>query len=256
MEYTLDEKNSERQYLLAKILNPLTRPILERAGIPAGGRCLDLGCGQGNTTRMLWETLRPVECVGLEYDANLVAQAAAHPENSAGIRFQQGDATNLPFADSSFDVVFCRYLLVHLPDPVAAIKEMLRVAGRNGKVIAYEPDCATQLSYPHSWAMDRMAGIWDGLFADARIGRKLVSHFKAAGASHIEAGAAQHLEYRDTDCRRIYRLTMYSAEGPIKARGLVGETEFDELIRELERLEADPDAVVMKMPDMWVVASR
>jgi len=36
----------------------------------------------------------------------------------------------------------------------------------------------------------------------------------------------------------------------------VGETEFDELIRELERLEADPDAVVMKMPDMWVVASR
>ena len=256
MEYTLDEKNSERQYLLAKILNPLTRPILQQAGVPPGGRCLDLGSGQGNTTRLLWEALHPVECVGLEYDAKLVAQAAAHPDNPAGIRFQQGDATNLEFADGSFDVVFCRYLLVHLPDPVAVIREMLRVAGRNGKVIAYEPDCATQIAYPPSWAIDRMASIWDGLFADARIGRKLVSHFRAAGASQIETGAAQHLEHRDTDCRRIYRLSMYSAEAPIKARGLLGEKEFDELVRELERLEADTEAVVMKMPDMWVIASQ
>jgi len=256
MEYTLDEKNSERQYLLAKVLNPLTRPVLERAGVPAGARCLDLGCGQGNTTRLLWEVFNPAECVGLEYDAALVAQAAAHPENPAGIRFQQGDATNLEFADGSFDVVFCRYLLVHLPDPVAVIREMLRVAGRNGKVIAFEPDCATQIAYPPSWAIDRMAGIWDGLFADARIGRKLVSHFRAAGASQTESGAAQHLEYRDADCRRIYRLSMFSAEVPIKARGLLGENEFDELVRELERLEADPYAVVLKMPDIWVVASQ
>lgn len=147
MEYTLDEKNSERQYLLGKILNPLTRPILERAGIPEGGRCLDLGCGQGHTTRMLSKTLRPTECIGLDFDASLVARAAGHPENTTGVRFQQGDATKLEFADSSFDVVFCRYLLVHLPNPVTVIREMLRVAGPNGKVIVYEPDCATQMAY-------------------------------------------------------------------------------------------------------------
>lgn len=120
MAYTIDERNAERQQLLARLLNPLTRQVLDRVPKIPGGRCLDLGCGQGNTTRLLAEVLQPGECIGLEYDSNLVEHAKAQPDNPPGVQFQQGDATKLDFPDSSFDVVFARYLLIHMPDPMAS----------------------------------------------------------------------------------------------------------------------------------------
>jgi len=57
MSYTIDERNPDRQQLLARILEPHTREVLARLPRMAGARCLDLGCGQGNTTRLLSEML-------------------------------------------------------------------------------------------------------------------------------------------------------------------------------------------------------
>jgi 2-polyprenyl-3-methyl-5-hydroxy-6-metoxy-1,4-benzoquinol methylase len=123
MSYTIDERNPERQQLLAEILNPPTRDML--SGLPkiAGAKVLDLGCGQGNTTRCLAEALEPSLCIGLEYDADLVDYAQTRPQNPPSVQFQQGDATQLPFPDASFDIVFCRYLLIHMaatPSPTKA----------------------------------------------------------------------------------------------------------------------------------------
>jgi SAM-dependent methyltransferase len=255
MSYTLDERNSERQRLLAKVLDPLTRTVLEQINRPQGGRCLDLGCGQGNTTRLLAKTLRPAECLCLEYNADLVSEAAGHPDNPSSVRFVQGDASTLDFPDGSFDVVFARYLLVHLPNPITAIREMLRVAGPRGTVIALDPDCCIQFSYPSSWALDRMAAVWDGLFADALIGRKLFHHFRAAGASRVAAQALLAMEHAGTDIKRCYRLSVEAAEAAIVEKGLLTQSDFAELVRELERLEQDPEAVCFKMPDVAVIAS-
>lgn len=255
MTYALDERNSERQRLLAKVLNSLTRQVLQHVNRLPGGRCLDLGCGQGNTTRLLAEVLRPAECVGLDYDANLVSQATAHPDNPAGVSFIHGDASALQFADGAFDVVFTRYLLVHMLDPIAVIREMLRVASPGGTVIAFEPDCSSQFSYPPSWAFDRMSFIWDGLFADARIGRKLVHHFRAAGASRIQVGGLQGMEYDGTDLKRLYRLSVESAKAAIAAKGLLSDADFRGIVQELERVEQDPQTVLVKFPDVWVIAS-
>lgn len=72
MSYTIDERNPERQQLLNALLEPHTRDMLARLPPIADARCLDLGCGQGNTTRVLADALRPAECIGAEYDARRV----------------------------------------------------------------------------------------------------------------------------------------------------------------------------------------
>ena len=89
MSYTIDERNPERQYLLAQVLNPATREVLARLPRIPAANCLDLGCGQGNTTRCLADALQPATCVGLEYDAALADYAAAHPENPPNVRFNR-----------------------------------------------------------------------------------------------------------------------------------------------------------------------
>src|SRR5438477_8077900 len=90
MSYAIDERNSERQQLLAQMLNPLTRQVLDRIDGDSITKFLDLGCGQGHTTRMLARQFRIASGTCFEYDAALVAQASADPSNPPGIVFQQG----------------------------------------------------------------------------------------------------------------------------------------------------------------------
>lgn len=253
MSYTIDEANAERQILLGKLVNPLTRPVLERIPLRTGARILDLGSGQGNATRLLASVYSTKECVGIEYDQKLVDFARAHPDNPPGVRFEQGDATKLPFADGSFDLVFARYLLVHLPDPVAVIREMLRIAGPNGYVVCYEPDCASNFTWPPSWAYDKIGAIWGALFPDPLIGRKLVHYFRAAGVAHLDCGAVQGMD-TGADYKRVYRLSVEATGPSMIAKGVLSADEHAALLTEMIRVEQDPETVCYKMPDMWVVA--
>ena len=157
----------------------------------SGARVLDLGCGQGNTTRCLADALEPSECIGVEFDATLVEYAQTRPENPPSVRFQQGDATQLPFPDASFDVVFCRYLLIHIADPVRVVSEMMRVVRPGGFVVAYEGDfTAVGTSHPPCAALETIHRVWRGLFQNPPAGRRLVHYLRDAGAADIRAGAS------------------------------------------------------------------
>jgi len=92
-------------------------------------RVLDVGCGTGELTRVLREESNG-DVVGLDADADLLASVPGPTV--------RGDATRLPFADDSFDLVVCQALLINLPDPVAAVREFARVA--SDRVAAVEPN--------------------------------------------------------------------------------------------------------------------
>jgi ubiquinone/menaquinone biosynthesis C-methylase UbiE len=256
MSYTIDERNPERQQLLAQVLNPLTQQVLARLPAIPNASCLDLGCGQGNTTRFLADLLRPAVCVGLEYDPSLVEYAMMRPDNPPSVRFQQGDATRLAFADASFDVVFCRYLLIHMADPMRVVREMMRVVRPGGYAIAFEGDFAIELSHPACDALVSLNKIWQGLFQNPAAGRKLVHYFREADASGVQAGALMHLEHDAATLKRTYRLTAEATGGAAEAKGVLTADEVREMIAGLARMEDDPSSVLVKFPDMWVIATR
>ena len=257
MSYTIDERNPERQQLLAKALDPPTRTVLAQLPQNPEARVLDLGCGQGNTTRCLADVLRPAECIGLEFDAALVDYAATRPGNPPNVQFQHGDATNLPFSDASFDVVFCRYLLVHMANPLGVAREMMRVVRPGGVAIAYEGDfTAVSTSHPDCAGLQTLHRIWRELFQNPAAGKRLVHDFREAGAAHIRAGAWSGLEHEGKTFKRVFRLTA-EATGPVAAaKGILTTGEVDEMIAGLIQLEKDDASVVLKFPDIWTIAQR
>jgi SAM-dependent methyltransferase len=257
MSYAIDERNPERQQLLAKVLEPPTRTVLAQLPKIPDARVLDLGCGQGNTTRCLADVLEPSECIGVEFDATLVEYAQTRPGNPPGVRFQQGDATQLPFPDASFDVVFCRYLLIHIPDPPRVVREMMRVVRPGGFVVAYEGDfTAVGTSHPPCAALETIHRVWRGLFQNPDAGRRLVHYLRDAGAADIRAGAWTELEYDTTILRRIYRLSAEATGPAAAAKGILTASEVDEMIAGLIRLEDDRSSVVVGIPAVWVIAKR
>src|SRR5712691_2786826 len=116
-----------------------------------GLRVLDLGCGGGLTTTCLAQRGATVVGVDLSRASLHVAsrhvRGRGHPESV----FLCGRAEELPFADASFDVVWCTDVLEHLAGLPAAIAQIARVL-KPGGLFLYDTINRTWLS--------RLLGIW------------------------------------------------------------------------------------------------
>ena len=104
-------------------------PLLDAARVETGLRVLDLACGPGFVAGAARG--RGALVTGLDFSAAMIALArAAHP----GIRFEEGDAEALPFAEGSFDTVVANFGIHHVPDPVRALSEARRVLQPGGRM--------------------------------------------------------------------------------------------------------------------------
>jgi len=107
----------------------------------------DIGCGLCHWSRLLYPYLRrPTRFAGIDREARWIAEAPlrfrqAFPDVSPEtFSFHQGDATHLPLPDDTFDVATCQTVLMHLPDPMAALREMRRILRPGGLLVCVEPN--------------------------------------------------------------------------------------------------------------------
>ena len=104
-----------------------------------GRRWIDVGCGNGAFTARLIERCAPAEVQGI--DPSEAQLTFARTRSDARIaQFHQGDATALPFPDSTFDVAVMALVIFFVPDPAKGVAEMVRVTRPGGTVAAYAWD--------------------------------------------------------------------------------------------------------------------
>ncbi len=249
MAYTISEKNLARQRLLANILNPNAASHLAGLNLKKSGRWLDVGSGLGATTELLVHLLDSNgECVGLEQDPRLIEVAESHDWKERRVSFPPGDAMALPFDDDTFDFVFSRYLLVHLSDPLLALREMIRVSKPGGVVFAQEPDLAFDCCYPPSPSYERMPELWKAVFADAEIGGKLVHLFRGAGADPLDVRSDIFIEAQGMDLRRMHTWTFEAIGQALVSAGHMDSAEFSSLLDDFRQVESDASRVLISNP--------
>ena len=106
----------------------------------------DIGCGLCHWSRLLYPYLQPpARFAGVDREAAWVARGersfrGEFPNVAPDLlTFVKGDAAQIPLPDGSFDVVTCQTVLMHLPRPLDALGEMLRILRPGGLLVCVEP---------------------------------------------------------------------------------------------------------------------
>jgi ubiquinone/menaquinone biosynthesis C-methylase UbiE len=166
-----------------------TGRLLDEIGLAPGARCLDAGCGPGETMRLMAQRVGPAGSVlGIDLDAPLGADAVAMLRASGHrqCRFQVHDVSSpasLPAAP--FDLVYARLLLFHLPERVAVLARLWNAVAPGGHLVVQDYDIGGARVLPTLHSVDEAMRVLVGAFTavggDVHAGARLPQMFVQAG---------------------------------------------------------------------------
>ena len=135
--------------------------------LDAGQRLLDIGSGPGTITCDLAERVGGIVAVEIDEQALGLTLDEARRRGVTNLTGRVGDVHRLPFPDASFDVVHAHMVLQHVGDPVAALREMARVARPGGLVAARDSDYGMFTWTPASPGIQEWLELYHRLAVDA-----------------------------------------------------------------------------------------
>src|SRR5262245_4393266 len=142
----------ERLRVLSRGLEAGTKALLDRLGLRDGLVCADVGCGGGDVSLELARRVAPAgKVVGFDIDQTKLdlARAEARELGIGNVEYRAADVRQA-FEVPQFDVVYARFLLTHLEDPLGLLK-VFRGALRPGGLVAVEDiDFSGYFTYPES----------------------------------------------------------------------------------------------------------
>lgn len=109
-----------------------------RAG--EGSTIVEIGCGTGEDAARLAQAFPKSKVIGLDLSAAMIAEATRRYGELPNLEFMQSSADKLPFENDTIDAVRVDRVLIHVPDPEAAIADMLRILKPGGRLVISEPD--------------------------------------------------------------------------------------------------------------------
>jgi ubiquinone/menaquinone biosynthesis C-methylase UbiE len=120
---------------------------------------LDVAAGTGHLGRAIAPRVRSVVCLDLTPEMLHEGEQAAQREGLTNITFLRGAAEDLPYPDSVFDAVVCRFAVHHFVEPMVQAREMVRVCCPGGKVVLI--DLVAPENRGEAAAYNRLEGLRD-----------------------------------------------------------------------------------------------
>lgn len=253
------EAAARRLHSLHRVCSPVGRRVLQRAGLAPGMTVADFGCGVGETTRMIAEMVGPAGHVtGLDMSRAQLTQAESlcRAAGLANTTFVEASATDTGLPRGSFDLVYCRFLLLHLVDPPACLREMRALLKPGGILVVEDGDLTAAHSIPRS-SLNAFADLFGRLGPtrglDYAMANNLFHLVRAAGFPDADI-EVHHPVVRGED-RFLLKWSVDEAADAFVDAGLITADQMQSTRAEMHRDSENLDLLILG-PKMFLVWAR
>jgi SAM-dependent methyltransferase len=234
-----DAFERQRLALLTQVADPTTTQRLLRLGVGPGWHCLEAGAGDGSVARWLASRVGP---------EGRVAATDLHTRFLAGhdlpnLEVRTHDLLADDLEAAHYDLVHCRFVLMHLPDPARALRRLAAAVRPGGWLLVEEMDRAAlgaaDPAHPRAAGFDRrMRTLHAALRAtgtvDPDLGRRLPALVEGQGLRELGHDGVTFTGRGGSLLARNWQMTLRLFRGRLVAAGGLTEEDFEELDRPLD----------------------
>jgi ubiquinone/menaquinone biosynthesis C-methylase UbiE len=244
------DKEHDRLRLLASLLDPVHRQVLERAGVAAGTSCMEMGAGTGSIAA--WMAGR-VGAGGQVVAADINVSFLDDLSDTPNLAIRQFNVLADPLPDGAFDIITARALLHHLPSWEAVVARWAAALKPGGALVLIEPDAGVGMAS----AEDVHRRFWSGwcqwgesVGVDFRLGGKLPKSLQAAGLDVTSAAMEVPFYTGESPWATLFLQTLQAAKPRL------GSWIDPDLVAGFEAACADPGNWTSSLGWMAVVGRR
>lgn len=253
MAYVLGNRNKEiqRLRLQAEFFEPFVTEALYKNGIKKGLTCADVGCGPGFVTRLLGDIVgNKGHVTGFDADPRYIKFCKRNNKQD-NVSFVQENILEPKYDKQRFDIVYSRFMFVHLSDKKRALNSLKGLAKKGGIIIVQDLDHGTDswLSYPKWECVEGLRRIFVKLIknagGDPYAGRKLYKLFSDSNLSDIKLDCYSPciMTGKNNFAELGWRIAE-SLRPKIIEQGLLDKDGFESLYLELKQLARDKHSLV------------
>jgi ubiquinone/menaquinone biosynthesis C-methylase UbiE len=238
-DYVHGYATAEQERLVQQAEHWRHRLIADGTRLEPGTRLLEVGTGAGAVLAVLGQEFPGVRLTGVDIEPKQLEFARDHLERSGvDATLLEADAHALPFADESFDHVWMMWLLEHIADPPAVLREARRVLVPEGRITAIEVDYSTCHAEPATPAIESLFGAMvRGMAASgwSDAGTRLPGWLREAGFRDVDEGERTYW-WQGEDLARQANYAADVMESALDAIAQLPRVEEEELRTGLEDL--------------------
>ncbi|MCC3436586.1 class I SAM-dependent methyltransferase [Microcoleus sp. PH2017_05_CCC_O_A] len=252
------ELDAEIQRLKAQVVLSWEKEArtLKWFGLADGMNVLEAGSGPGFFTEQLLKLLPNSLLTAVEIDPVLHEKALGYLQDKGGDRVNriQASIADTGLEDNTFDFAIARLLFVHLPDPVAAAREIFRILKPSGKLVIIDSDADLFWLTNPPWSVEIVREKFKQVMASRGgnlcVGRNLCRILKEAKFGNVDLEAV----VSHSDIIGIQAFEPLLDSGPILQmvkQGLISESEIESYLIYRDEFAAAGDRSMMSF---WLMA--
>lgn len=240
----------ERLQLVNKLYNPASQRFLQNCGLNSAKRVLEVGCGTGIMTCWLAKQIISsgiVVAIDTSEEQLTIAKNNAAKEGLNNIEFKCLSVYDLKKLQAQFDLAYCRWVLVHLTQPVKALTAMHSVLEPGGTLVCEDINFSSFFSYPESAPFQRAIQTWVTLYnvenKDPNIANHLYGYLKDLNCKNIQAAVSQPVLNSAYE-KMLHVMALTEQKIPLLENKILTSSEYEDLVAQMTEFAHQESFVV------------